>query len=40
MHIFTEEEGADMFRQFNNFTLREEVMFDWLDEVFEHHREP
>ena len=39
MHIFTEEEGADMFRQFNNFTLREEVMFDWLDEVFEHHLE-
>jgi pimeloyl-ACP methyl ester carboxylesterase len=37
IHIFTEEEGADMFRQFNNFTLREEVMFDWLDEVFDHH---
>lgn len=37
IHIFTVEEGADMLRQFNNFTLREAIMFDWLDEVFGYH---
>jgi hypothetical protein len=28
IHIFSEKESADMFRQYNNFTLREAVMFD------------
>jgi len=35
IHVFTEEEGADAFRQVNNFSLQHQVAFDWLDEVFD-----
>lgn len=35
MHVFTEEEGADAHCQLNNLGRMHEVVYDWLDEVFE-----
>ncbi len=34
-HVFTSDEGADAHCQVNNFSLMHEVVYDWLDEVFE-----
>ena len=35
MRIFTQEDGASMHCQIDNFNLLEQVAFDWLSEVFE-----
>lgn len=34
LHIFRREDGADAHCQYNNFTLMNQVAYDWLDEVF------
>jgi dipeptidyl aminopeptidase/acylaminoacyl peptidase len=34
LHIFTAADGADAHCQINNLSLMQQVLFDWLDEVF------
>jgi pimeloyl-ACP methyl ester carboxylesterase len=35
-HVFASDEGADAHCQVNNFSLMQEVVYDWLDETFNH----
>ena len=35
LHIFTATEGADAHCQLNNFSLMHELVFDWLDDIFQ-----
>lgn len=34
LRIFTAADGADAHCQINNLSLMQQVVFDWLDEVF------
>jgi hypothetical protein len=36
MREFVAAEGADAHCQINNLSLLQQVVFDWLDEVFEY----
>ncbi len=38
LRIFTAPDGADAHCQINNLSLMRQVVFDWLDDVFEHKR--
>ncbi len=38
LRIFTAPDGADAHCQINNLSLMQQVVFDWLDDVFEHKR--
>jgi hypothetical protein len=33
--VFTPEDGTLLYRQLDNFSLKHQVMFDWLDEVLD-----
>ncbi|MCK9159025.1 MAG: dienelactone hydrolase family protein [Bacteroidaceae bacterium] len=37
IRVFTKEEGAEEHCQEGNHALFHQVMFDWLDEIFDHH---
>jgi hypothetical protein len=37
-HMVFSAEEANFYRQLDNFSLKHRVMFDWLDEVFDHRR--
>jgi hypothetical protein len=37
--VFAPEDGALRYRQIDNFSLTHRVMFDWPDEVLDHHHD-
>lgn len=39
LQIFEAKSGADVYCQVNNFRLVHNTVFDWLDQLFGHHRE-